>query len=476
MSPTLNATNVETLGSQRLAELLIEISTGNAAAKRRLRLELAGEQSPKEVAREVRKRLSTISRSRAFVDWQKRKALVDDLETQRRAIVEKVAPADPPEALELLWRFLGLADSIFERCDDGSGTVIGIFQQAVTDLAPIADSARPETEALAGQVFAALQDNGYGQYDGLIETLAPALGTRGLDALKVRVQDLARQSADTPAEDERQVIGWGMNGPVYADEIEQSSRRSTVRMALQEIADAQDDVDGFIAQYDSKMRQLPRVATAIAQRLLSAGRLEEAWIAINAVEEGRPTWLPYEWEEMRLEILEALGRSEEAQTFRWSCFERSLSAEHLRSFLKRLPDFDDIDAEERALDHAAAYPSLLSALAFLINWKAMNRVADLVLQRADELDGDHYEILTPAANALSGAHPLAATLVLRAMIDFALETGRSSRYHHAARHFLECKSLAGQICDFGTFEIHDAYAARLRNVHGRKTSFWSHIP
>jgi hypothetical protein len=33
-------------------------------------------------------------------------------------------------------------------------------------------------------------------------------------------------------------------------------------------------------------------------------------------------------ETTRLAILEALGRSEEAQYFRWACFERSLSADH----------------------------------------------------------------------------------------------------------------------------------------------------
>jgi len=77
---TLNAKNLEAPGAHRLAELLIEISTGDAAAKRRLRLELAGAQRPAEVGREVRKQLATIGRSRSFVDWHKRKALVDDLE------------------------------------------------------------------------------------------------------------------------------------------------------------------------------------------------------------------------------------------------------------------------------------------------------------------------------------------------------------------------------------------------------------
>ena len=36
----LNAKNLEALGLERLAELLIEISAGNATAKRRLRVEL----------------------------------------------------------------------------------------------------------------------------------------------------------------------------------------------------------------------------------------------------------------------------------------------------------------------------------------------------------------------------------------------------------------------------------------------------
>jgi len=78
----------------------------------------------------------------------------------------------------------------------------------------------------------------------------------------------------------------------------------------------------------------------------------------------------------------------------------------------------------------------------------LNRAASIVLQRADELDGDHYEILTPVADALSGEHPLAATQVLRAMVDFTLSNGRSSRYRHAARHLLDCLSLASAIEDF----------------------------
>jgi uncharacterized protein DUF6880 len=131
----LNAKNLEALGLERLAVLLIEISAGNAAAKRRLRMELAGAQSSSELAKEVRKRLTIMARSRSFVDWQRARSLADDLDTQRRAIVETIAKADSTEALDLLWKFMVLAPAVLERCDDSSGTVIGVFHEACTAIA-----------------------------------------------------------------------------------------------------------------------------------------------------------------------------------------------------------------------------------------------------------------------------------------------------------------------------------------------------
>jgi len=40
-------------------------------------------------------------------------------------------------------------------------------------------------------------------------------------------------------------------------------------------------------------------------------------------------------------------------------------------------------------------------------------------------------------------------------------------------HLIDCSSLASAIEDFGRFEPHDAYEARLRREHPRESSFWS---
>ncbi len=472
----LNSKNLEALGVQRLAELLIEISTGNAAAKRRLRLELAGGAGPAEVAREVRKRLATIRRSRSFVDWQNRRALVADLEIQRRAIAEQVAKTDAVEALDLIWRFMELANSIFARCDDSSGRVINVFHTAGTDLGGIACVAKADPHKLADQAFEVLTQNDYGQYDDLISVLTPALGREGLEHLKQRMVELSNTPVLRPVKKDRIEIGWSSSGPIYEDTMAENSRLSTVRMALQDIADAQGDVDAFIGQYEEETRKVPKIAAEIARRLLAAGRAEEALRTIDAAVHRRSDswgWSDFEWEDARIDALEALGRADEAQEVRWNCFERSLSDSHLRAYLKKLPDFGDMEAEEKALDHAQRFPNNLWALSFLVSWPALDKASGLVIEHAKELDGDHYEILIPAADALAAKHPLAATLVLRAMIDFTLSRRRSTRYKHAARHLLECSSLSSGIQNFGTYETHEAYEARLRREHNRKQSFWN---
>jgi hypothetical protein len=374
-----------------------------------------------------------------------------------------------------MWRFLDLAQPVFARCDDSSGAVIQVFHSAVTDLGAIAQSVKPGPQELGDQVFGALRRNDYGQYDDLIQTLQSALGPIGLEHLKQRMIALSAEPVRKPAANERQVIGWSSGGAIYADEIAESSRISMARLALQEIADAQGDVDAFIAQYEEPIRKVPKIAAEIARRLLAAGRVEEAWQTLEETEHRQGGWPDFEWEDTRIDVLEALGRGDEAQAARWSCFERSLSARHLRDHLKQLPDFDDFEAEERALGYAERYSSLLQAVSFLVSWPSLDRAARTVIGRAKDLDGNHYEILTPTAESLAGKYPLAATLLLRAMIDFSLTQSRASRYGHAARHLRDCAGLAAAISDYGTFETHDVYIGRLRREHSRKTGFWNMV-
>jgi hypothetical protein len=181
------------------------------------------------------------------------------------------------------------------------------------------------------------------------------------------------------------------------------------------------------------------------------------------------------WEGVYIEALDATGQGEEAQRLRWSAFEDRLSSIQLRAYLKRLPDFEDVEAEERAMKHALGFGSFAAALDFLRGWPDQVRAARLVLTRASEIDGNMYYLLDPAAQLIEHKHPLAATLLRRAMIEDTLDGAKSTRYKHAARHLLECSSFARGIQDVGAFETHEMFVGRLRAKHGRKTGFWAQV-
>ncbi|MEJ5021126.1 DUF6880 family protein [Ochrobactrum vermis] len=470
---TLNAKNLEALGVERLAELLIEISTGNANHKRRLRMELVGNSSGVELAREVRKRLGSIARAKSWIDWQKVKSVKSDLEAQRKTIAEKIGFSDPDEAFELIWQFLSLADSIFERSHDGSGTLIESFHAACDDAGRIAMLAKISTQRLIDKVFAALQDNGYGQYDGLINAMVPALGEVGLRKLQNALERWAKEPKSRIANADRQVVGWSMNGPVYREVLYANGQSIAVKVALEQIADALGDVDLYVAQQSEASKTFATVATEIAQRLLSVGRVDEALDVLDKAEFDNRREISSQWQAVRAETLEALGRSQEAQQFRWNSFEQSLNDELLRAYLKRLPDFDDMEAEEKAFDYVQRFPDVNRALSFFIRYPSLHEASKLVLCRASQMDGDQYELMSAAAEELAQKYPLAASMLLRAMIDFTLDGGRSSRYKHAVRHLLECGTLARHITDYDAMVSHDVYIAGLRKVHGRKHGFWA---
>ena len=465
---TVTLHNVAALGPERLASILVDLAEADAEVKRRLRLELAAQVGGDSIAAEIGKRITALSKARSFIDWQKRRDFVKDLDLQRAMIVDRVAQTRADLALDLMWRFMDLAEPVINRVDDSNGSVGDIFRSACEDLGTIAVKARPDPVSLADQVFTALSaNNDYGVFDGLVAAIVPALGDAGTTRLKSR---LAQALADRPRK---------------ADE--QDWHASAVRHALQDIADGQADVDAYIALVSGEERCRPQIGAEIGRRLLAAGRTAEA---LAALEHARPKQRTGQagqhdgfflfghgdgsaWEEVYIEALDAAGQKEQAQQLRWAAFEERLSAIQLRAYLKKLPDFEDVEAEERAMRHALEFRSFPAALDFLRGWPDQARAAQLVLTRAAEIDGNLYYLLDPAAQLIEGKHPLAATLLRRAMIEDTLDGAKSSRYKHAARHLLECVSLASSIQDFGTFETHETFVSRLRAKHGRKAGFWA---
>ena len=435
---TLNAQNLESLGVAALAELLIEVSAGNAVIQRRLRLALAAAGGAEEAAREVRKRLAAIARSTTYIDSAKRKALLADLEAQQQAISGPIATAEPALAVELQVRLLELAEGVLDRCSDSTGAVMGLFERAVPTLATLATAAATGSEALVEHAAELLQENGYGQCDELIPSLVPLLGAAGLQELE---QALLKRGA----------LG---------------------RLTREQLAQGRGDLDAYLELFEPSQLTWPDTAAEVAGQLLRGGRAEQALAVLDGAAKATRIMEAEEWHATRIAVLEALGRSEEAQQHRWQVFCQTLSIPLLRDYLNRLDDFADVEAEERAFAVVEQHPMPLAALQFLVFWPALPRAARYVIAQREAWDGDAYEIYEPAAERLSADHPVAASVLLRAMVVFALVMGRSKRYRYAAEHLRQCERLDARIDDWQGLEPHITFEGRLREATALKWSFW----
>ncbi|MGN7871516.1 DUF6880 family protein [Paracoccus sp. 22332] len=469
---TLNKANLEKLGAEKLAELVMDLVQGSAALQRRARMELSAAQGPADVAADIRKRFASLRRSTSYVDWSKQRALVKDLRGLLGMIETTIAPQDADEAFELLWSFLQLAPSIHQRTDDSNGAIGDVMGAAMEMIGKLSGRISVHPKTLAERVIHAVSEADYGEFDGIIPATTEILGQDGLEHLK----QITDAWAAAPATDHELARYQGIGLSSSPADSVRRHRQITRSIILADVADAQGDVDAYMARYSAEQLTYGTIAPDVARRLLDAGRIDEAFDIVNrarAADAGTSfRMVQGELDEVYEECLEKLGKLDQLKAHLWDRFEQSLSARSLRKYLKLLPDFDDIEAEEKALDIAEGHSHLGAAISFLVGWPSHDRAARIVMARADQLDGNAYHLLTTAAEALEAKHPLAATLMRRAMIEDTLDGGKAKRYRHAARHLAECQSCHLAINDHGSFPTHEQFVAALKQRHGRKYGFW----
>ena len=370
------------LGAPALAATLIEHAESDPILRKKLRMLLAGTEGPGKLAAELGKRIQTIGRSRSFVDWDKRKPLVQELDHIRMTIGTTLAAQSPAAAIERLWDFVGIADRVLERVGDGVGDVEEIFGEALADLGRLiaADPDR-DTASLARRVLAMCDGKGFGSYAGTIQHFGDALGAGGRAVLR-RATEKALAALPPAKPDD----GWrGAN------------QRWPLAHRLMTLA----DLEPIPMPISPPCVPAARGSACVRHRetLIDAGRPAEAlqWLEKprrrSEDEDGADVYL-------RIAALAALGRKDEVQALRWATFERILSIEHLRAYLKGLPDFEDFDAEQKALAIASGHKLADLALEFLVGWPALDRAAALVRDRITALDGRAYQ-----NSATGGAGP-----------------------------------------------------------------------
>lgn len=445
------------LGAEKLARVILDEAETNPAFRKRVNAALASTKGPEAVAKLIDRRLAALERARAMVGWEKERAFADDLGATVETITKELAPLSPAHAVQRLLRFADTHGSVFARIDDSNGRIQDVYWRATEAIPEIVGKLPPADRAR------------------MPERLQASLGkdTHGL-APRVAI-------AVVPLLPETALATW--------DKVLQQGDGDAATGFLeirQAIADARGDLDGFLALETRRpdWRQDPLKA---AERLLAAGRLDEALLWVRREKKGGMAFATetdiadgrinrvHDLERVRLEarILEAMKDRPAAQTLRWAAFETTLNADILRDYIRKLDDFIEYEEQERAFAVAAASPHAYAALAFFIAWPRLDLAAKLVLEKRDFWDGRHYGALGDTATALEADFPLAATVLYRVLLNAILARAKSPAYGHGARYLARLGELAGRFPEDAGQESHATYISGLKKTHGRKAGFWS---
>ncbi len=466
----LDRTTLAALGADKLAALVLDQAERNPAFRRQVAAALAARKGPEAVGAIVDRRLAGLKRAKSAVpERQDVKDLERDLRSLIAVIVEELGEADPDAAIERLAQFLATADIVFDRVDDSHGDIQDVFHAAGDAIVPLAAKLSEKRRLkLPARLHKLIVEDDHGFLNGCFGKLLPHLPAAAVGAWDEQLAEEARATL-----------------PVGDGDWHRRASLSHLLSLRQAVADHRRDCDGFIALELSRVRP---DALAIAGRLLKAGRHTEALEWVRKASGGSRPRLSWDEDtddgadsetppEVRLElaILEAMGDAKAAQELRWRVFLDTLNSALLREYIVRLPDFEEFAVMDRAFAHALGFTNRTGALCFLVAWPKLDLAARHVRDHAQEWDGREYFLLLPAAEALEGDHPVAATILYRSLLTRILDDGRSPAYGHAARYWERLEELAQRLSSATGISAHVTFAADIRKKHGRKAGFWARV-
>jgi hypothetical protein len=449
------------LGLEKLVEIVLEEAASNKELKARLTMALAGQSGPEEIARLIDKRLDALEKARTGINSVRARELAVELAGLMRNIQSELGASDAFAAVERLMRLLGMADRIEDRLRADSIKLMNVFADLAAAVAELAVSL-PEVAQIRAVPLLEKQRSRdrYGAHMEFFANLLCSLSVPAAEAWQRLLEDQLK--IDDPA--------------------------FKVARLLQRLFVARGNIDGIIKLEQSKPDNR-RDTYGLAGMLLAAGRPVEAleWIRkpvanariiyVNGMAAG--VGVEFQSEQRRMleaDILDALKQRDAAQALRWTAFLETFDPDVLRRYIARLDDFAEFDELDKAIAAVRASKQIYDALLFLVEWPKLDVAAEHVLANAKKWDGDLYEFLVPAADALADSQPVAATLLYRVLLSHILDRGISQAYEHAARYMRALATLSLNLPDKPPFIDHAAYVGELQNRHGRKYGFWQRVP
>ena len=433
------------LGVDRLAEALLELTSRDAMADSLVERMIA---TPQENVMRFKASLAGIKRSRRFIRWGESAAFAREL----RSLLDdlQAAVTDPRTGAELVAAFYECDKGALGNCDDSSGHVGDIFRYDAREIFLDYASRCDDKEWLGDLLFKLNRTDDYGVRDSLIKHAAEFLTEPVLRSLVKRfqqqadkesaeygkrhwlmlVESLARQLKDAPLFEQTRIASWGSLSTAACIDI--------------------------------------------ARVYFESGDCPTALAWLEKIPQAE-TFMADERDELLLKVYEQIGNASNRADITWRMFRRDRNLHSLDRLLEVIgsEQKDSVVAGEVVSILAATFLSLADTT-FLVSVERFDEAETYMFDHADQLNGDHYTLLLPLAEAMEkNSRLLCASLLYRSLLDSILRRAQTKTYSYGVRYLKKLDLLAGSITGWGTIEPHAVYKAELQLHHGRKSSFWS---
>jgi len=212
------------LGAELLADALLDLSVHSDTVDDLIERLIA---TPKENVQRFKGKLTSLKRSRSFVDWRGSSGFARELSILLQDL--KADVADPLTGVELVAAFYEADKDIFEQCDDSSGYIGDVFRVDAKELFVEYASRCSDHQKIADIILNLNRKDGYGVRDTLVHCAGECLSEPVIrsmisevqkradgakDEYKKRhhlmlIESLARQIKDAELFEKTRIASWG---------------------------------------------------------------------------------------------------------------------------------------------------------------------------------------------------------------------------------------------------------------------------
>jgi hypothetical protein len=433
------------LGPDALADALLNLAVHSDEANDLIEQLIA---TPKENVQRFKKKLSGLKRRKRFISWRESGAFARELSILLQDL--KSGVSDPHTGVELVAAFYEADSSIFEMCDDSSGSIGNVFRYDAKEM--FVDYAKrcEEKQKISDIILKVNQKDNYGIRDTLIDCAGECLPE---DVIRTMITTLQKWAGKEK------------------DEYGKRHHLMLIESLARQIKDAKLFEQTRIASWG-------KLSTAalidIARVYLESGNVETAHSWLKKIPEGE-TYQAYERDKLLEDIYHKQGDSEKLTELLFQKFRSYHSTDTLQALLDVIGhDKRDAVINDEARQILKTDRLRESDAEFLIAVGKMDEAEKYLLGLADQLDGNHYGSLLSLAEAIEAENRhLVTSLIYRSLLISILERGYTKAYPHGIRYLKKLDKLATNVVDWKDFNHHDAFKEQVIQAHGRKHSFWS---